>query len=71
MSRTGDTVRIGDDVGHGQEPGRWAKLIDIKELAGEHPHPLYLFQLYLPGDADGAPTGELRQSVFIWPTEFS
>ena len=68
MSRPGDPVRVGDDVGGGLEPGRWAKLLAIKE---DDVTTMYLFRTYRDGDPDGEPTGELRQSRFIWPTEFT
>lgn len=68
MSRPGDPVRVGDDVGGGQEPGRWGKLISMKE---DDVGMMYLIHKYEDGDKDGEPTGQLRQSRFIWPTEFA
>jgi hypothetical protein len=67
MSRPGDPVCVGDDVGNGQEPGRWGRLENMKEHAG---NPLYLIRKYEDGDVAGNPTGEYRESRFIWPTEW-
>lgn len=67
MSRPGDPVNIGDDVGGGQEPGRFAKIIDMKDWEGA---PLLLIRKYMPGDADGEPTGEYRETRWAWPTEW-
>jgi hypothetical protein len=68
VSRPGDPVRVGDDVGGGQEPGRWGRLEEIRYQDGKPV--LYLIRKYVDGDKDGEPTGEYRQSPFIWPTEW-
>ena len=67
MTRPGDPIRLGDDVGVGIEPGRWGKFIRYGQDAGG---PFYIIKKYKEGDPDGAPSGEKIRSRFIWPTHF-
>lgn len=73
MSRAGDPVRLGVDVGGGQEPGRHARLVGIRKAEtwdNGKAFGRYVIRVYRPDDGD-FPTGELLVTGFLWPTDWS
>lgn len=72
MSRQGDSVRLGDDVGHGLEPGRWARLVGIRKAEcwdNGKTFGRYVIRVYRDTDTT-FPTGELRLTGLLFPTEW-
>lgn len=67
MTRPGDPIQLGDDVGGGHEPGRWGKLIRFGQDEGGE---FYIIKKYKDDDPDGEPSGQKIRSRFIWPTHY-
>lgn len=73
MSRAGDPVRLGSDVGGGQEPGRYARLVGIRKVDrwdNGKEFGRYVIRVYRDDDGD-FPTGELRLTGLLFPTDWS
>ena len=67
MTRPGDDINIGDDVGNGQDMGVWGKLVS---LGHDGVAEFYVVKKYEDGDTLGNPTGEKIRSRFVFPTEW-